>query len=527
MKINVSFSEDTTRIGAKFGEVHEIGASTYYRTTREASWGKADLDENGNLHAKYVYDLYDALMEKYPDNVQKLVWNDETASWSTEWEDYQPAEGTFVNWQYVISTRGYTDRLGNDGAYVSIYGNNPPINKPKYLILSGIHGKERKTVFSTYRFIRDLLRGHNIPTAFREGAIISVMPVGTPYSFDEFTKGNEKGVNINRNFGADTPEKETQAIQKWLYDNSDADLFIDFHNNGALYEKVMIVGLPDNTISNTARKIALRGVDHVIPFWRDVIGYHDKVESLGWDGTSETIEERNIIYSYTATINEDGLAIKYAQNVVGIPSIALETASFYGTHTEWVDGTWVDGKLVEGTNAKKADSPEAVAMGAEALGNILIEFYEDEVKNMADIDNKLDLLLRGTSFRIESGVMVVDEDMLPANGASSFTLKIPCSNGAKEVAFYADDATMAKIKETSDTMYLATYLGNFFATKVGQIATTSARRSFFTQMKNVEGYGWIVQDAATSNDNNTDGVTLPCRALKKGTYHWTAYYWDE
>lgn len=358
-----------------------IGASTYYHTKREASWGNADVDDNGNLPTQYVWDLYDALADKY--NRYEVDKNGEKIPLDIRVRKVDCSIGDFEQYAYEISTGDYS----TDAAYVQHYGNNPPIKKPKYLVLSGIHGIERKAVFSTYRFFRDLLSGHNIPAAFQEGAIFSVMPVGTPNSFDLFIRNNaptvydeagkvvSEGVNINRNFNAENPEKETQAIANWLNANADADLFIDVHNNGALNEKVLILGLPDNTTSNTARKTALRGVDNIIPYWRDVIGYPDKVEAEGLDGT---ITNRAVIYSYTATINTDGLSIKYAQNVVGIPSITIELASFYGSTTEWLDGTWKDGKLVPGKNAKKADSPEAVAMGAEALGNILLEFYKQE-----------------------------------------------------------------------------------------------------------------------------------------------------
>ena len=364
----VSYKPQTIPEKDKVQAKENIGASTYYHTKREASWGKADVDANGNLPTQYVWDLYDALADEY--NRYEVDKNGEKIPLDIRVRKVDCSIGDFEQYAYEISTGDYS----TDAAYVQHYGNNPPIKKPKYLVLSGIHGIERKAVFSTYRFFRDLLSGHNIPTALREGAIFSVMPVGTPNSFDLFIRNNaptvydeagkvvSEGVNINRNFNAENPEKETQAIMNWLNANADADLFIDVHNNGALNEKVLILGLPDNTTSNTARKTALRGVDNIIPYWRDVIGYPDKVEAAGLDGT---ITNRAVIYSYTATINTDGLSIKYAQNVVGIPSITLEVVSYYGSHTEW-------------KNNKKADSHEAVAMGAEALGNILLEFYEQE-----------------------------------------------------------------------------------------------------------------------------------------------------
>jgi len=475
-----------------------IGAVDYYHTDREEI-GQAHEDVN----AAYIFSLYDALMETYPERVQKV--------------EHTNNDGTFTNYEYVISTGDYPE-----GTYNIAYGNNPPIKKPKYLVLSGIHGSERKAVFSTYRFVRDILSGRNVPQSFREGVIISVMPVGTPSAFDAFDRYNTNGVNINRNFdwnwktdgdstgSSAASENETQAIQNWLSANSDAELFLDFHNNGALNEKVLILSLPDNSISNTARKIALRGVDHIIPYWRDVIGYPDTVEADGLNdaGTGTEVKERDVIYSYSATTDMGGLAFAYAQNVVGIPGIALETASFYGSHTEYAaDNT--------------ADSPEAVAMGAEALGNILIEFYENEVKNMADIDSKLDTLLQSASFRTESGVYVASETI-----TSNTQIQLPCTNGAKAIEFYADDATLEAIEATTGVKYVGSVVG-IVEPSSPNIKTISGMKCCMFYMEDFTsyGYGWKLGANVTSPKNN-NGISFNVLAILQGTYHWKAYYWN-
>ena len=139
------------------------------------------------------------------------------------------------------------------------------------------------------------------------------------------------------------------------------------------------------------------------------------------------------------------------------------------------------------------------------------------------------------AFRVETGVMVVEKDIMPDAGQSKFTIKIPCSNGAKTADFHADDATMAAIKATQGTNYLATFLGNFFAPKVGQAADNNKPRSYFSKMSFTESFagsskynnGWLVDDNGTHNAANTDGVTFVAQALKAGTYEWTAYYWND
>ena len=411
MKIDVKFSEDTTRINTKFGEVHETGRSPngaleYYTTPREKI-----NESHDEINTEYIWGLYRALMEEYP----------------VKEKDY--SIGELEQHAYVIST----GERNTYGTLYAQYGEDAHIKKPKYLVLSGIHGTERKTALSTYRFIRDVLRGHNVPKAFKEGATICVMPVGTPSAFNAFERLNGDGVNINRDFSSDTPAIETQAIANWMKDNLDADLFIDVHNSGSVNEVVAILGAANNAVADMAKKIALRGVDRVIPFWKGY--YPDKVESpyviedaegnkklaTKKDADGKTVvdtKDMPYIFSYSVSANEklDGTAFLYASEVLGIPSIAVELSTYYGDYSEWL-------------NNKTAYPKETIAAGAEAIGNILIEFYEQsflgEVKDdMKTMDSKVDTLLGAIpcNFRKVTGSFTPSEDTsifeitgLPAN----------------------------------------------------------------------------------------------------------------
>ena len=494
-----------------------VGTDGYYNTTREEV-GKAHED----INAAYIFSLYDALMETYPDRVQK--------------KEHTNNDGTFTNYEYVISTGEYS----TEGLYATAYGCDPHIKKPKYLVLNAIHGTERKTTLSTYRFVCDVLSGHNVPPAFREGVILSVMPVGTPSAFDAFLRQSGNAVDINRNFDVNwvedtrkdengnaftygasaASEKETQAIANWLADNTDAELFIDFHNSGQVNEKVVVMSLPDNTVSNTARKVALRGVDRVIPFWRDVIGYPTTVIANGLtdtDGDGNKVEERDVIFSYSASVEGNGMAFAYAQSKLGIRSIAIEAVSYYGDYYEWQEN-------------KTAYQPEVMAMGAEALGNILIEFYAQscEVTSMANIENKVDTLIQiiDKGFRIESGTVVLETDV--GDGTTAFMYNISCSNGAKMFTFCADDNTLEAVRANEGIKYMTSVLGNCFEPGVRndnkQIRSLAERNTDMTSYG--ASYGWRITDSATTVDN-TNGISFNCHALKAGTYHWKAYYWND
>jgi hypothetical protein len=185
-------------------------------------------------------------------------------------------------------------------------------------------------------------------------------------------------------------------------------------------------------------------------------------------------------------------------------------------------------------------TPETIAAGAEAIGNILIEFYEQlygEVVDMTETNAKLDALAESMNsvsrgFRTESGVMVVDENVLPADGTFAINVKIPCSNGAKMFAFYANDETKTAIaneyKQENPKQYVTSIIGNCFAPKVTDYL--GKQRSYMGMLGYREDINWhnhwMVTDAATTVDNS-DGATFVCYAMKAGTYNWTAYYWND
>lgn len=496
-----------------------IGVSTYYNTSREEIGVPHD-----NINAEYIWSLYDALMADYPDNVQKNeIHND---------------DGTFTNYEYVISTGEYN----TEGFYAKYNESDPHIKKSKYLILNAIHGNERKTVFSTYRFIRDFLEGHNVPHSFKEGVVLHVLPVANPSGFDAFTYRKPNGVDINNNFdwnweeGTDAgtsaeSEPETQAITKWLTDNRDASFFLDFHNNGMVNENVAILGLPNNDDADMVKIVAMRGIDRVIHYWRDVIGYPPvEVPVMDEDGITDEREYKDVLFAYSASLAASGSAYCYAQEVLGIPSIVMETSSYCkGGYDEWKEN-------------EQAYPAETIAMGAEALGNILIELFSEtsEVVDMSEVNNKLDTILQGVSFREVKGQLVVNAttgagiiaangdvdaetgDLIPASGKSALSVKLPIPNGARIVCIKADADTETAIKAT-ETNYFVQATVDF--SSIGYILA----ENIFMVVNwgyNTDTSKWNYQYGVT-NCYNTDGFTVTVPRLKAGTYNWTAYYWNE
>lgn len=544
-----------------------IGADAeYYCAAREKMGVASILDMN----ADYVWGLYDALMADHPDKVRKY--------------EIHNHDGTFTNYAYVISTGEYSTA----GSFCVNPNNEPDdhIQKPKYLISGCMHGNEAINTLYLYRFVRDVLGGRNVPNSFREGAILHILPVITPGGLGGTTPNNGNGVNIQRNFDwewAENPsdskgtapesEKETQAVVNWLKANTDADLWIDLHNSTLGNEPVAVLGCANDRV-DTAKRIILRGIDKVIPFWKDVIGYpeyavvREYVTENGeyvWDketGKWKTHDvPKELIYSYSATLQGKGANYTYAPNVLGIPTIELEITALNGDFTD----KWLTTRPVQAEN---------VAMGAEILGNALIEFFHVTFANevvdmtqtnekidalstsiagdmeqthgkldalsasmtgdMSAIHAKLDLLLGGTEepaeptngFRVESGVYTADADV-------NTSVTIPCTNGAKLLVVVASkedadengDTTYDKILASSGTQYFVGAVGQSLIQLPSGATQMAKNWSYMSTMQELSGV-WKPNNTSTMMVDTDGGTMMGIPTMKAGKYSWKAYYWN-
>ena len=307
------------------GLLMDSSASTAYVTKRNVS----DVST-----ANEVYALYDALVAKYPAYITKNTLG-------------QNSLGTPI-YEYIFTSGNYNDvtvqRLKDD-----------VIQKPVILVLSGVHGYERSAVMSTYQFFRDMAEFVPSLYALREELTFKVVPVVTPYSFDNDSRVNENGVNINRNSNynweltdndgnnysgeAVADQAETQIVQAWIDNNSTAYLLIDHHNSGYVNEISMILANSSATHIPEIKEQYLKGVSKVIPFWKDKRGFPD-----------------TLIFAYTGSLNDVASLFSYSQSK-GIPSICMETS-------------W-------NTNSLGKHSTASIAVGAEAFGNMLLGIHKE------------------------------------------------------------------------------------------------------------------------------------------------------
>lgn len=127
-------------------------------------------------------------------------------------------------------------------------------HKPKVLINASIQGSEKNASFAIYRLAYALCNhslDNPILAYIHNNVELKINPISCPYGFDNFVYVNKSDVSLNRNFDtalwhltSTTPsteysgpspasELETQIIQSWIDDNTDAVAFIDFHTCGS------------------------------------------------------------------------------------------------------------------------------------------------------------------------------------------------------------------------------------------------------------------------------------------------------
>lgn len=245
--------------------------------------------------------LYDELTTKYPNYVTK----------------HTLTSGNFSNYEYVFTTGNFNEHYGQ-----RTHDNEIP--KPIMLIISGVHGDERSSITSLYVFAKYLCECESL-AYLRNNYTIKMIPCVCPSGFNNNTRTNANGVNINRNFsegwyysGAGTnnfsgdsaaDQDETVVVQDWMDNNANAVIEIDWHNSGYTNE-ICYLGCAKNTEPyQKIKKCYFSGESNIITHWI----------------TDRNIEGQNIIYDYTGTDPGGGMSQTYGDSV-GIPSMYFETS---------------------------------------------------------------------------------------------------------------------------------------------------------------------------------------------------------
>lgn len=295
---------------------------------------KMDIGANVNK-TDMVYALYDDLIMQHSDYITMSVLGYNSLNQEIR--------------EYVFTSGDYNDctpRRSKDNV----------TKKPVILIISGVHGYERADVLSTYKFFADMCNRNPALMYLRENYEFKLIPIVAPGAYDNNSRTNENGVNINRNFtlnwsnngtlepGAqDYPgeaaadQLETQIVEAWITENADAVLYIDHHNSGYIDEVAYLAG--DNALEgmNELKEIFLKAMYECRAYWQGTLGF-----------------EPSNIYGYTGNFGAMASSQCFAQSK-GLLATCLETS-------------WEQ-------NGTARHSAITNKVGAEVLGNMLKDYF--------------------------------------------------------------------------------------------------------------------------------------------------------
>ena len=168
-----------------------------------------------NMTAEFIYGMYDALVEAYPNNITK-----ETLGTAFNLPIY-----CYTFQPTVPKTWHHYGEQWN----VAEWGNDPKL--PMILIVAGTHGNEKGTVYGLAKYMTQMWGDDATAETnyIRDNAVVKVVPILNVSGFADNTRNNRNNVNLNRDFGAFTQTES--VIMKNLYnDNKDfIRVMIDYH----------------------------------------------------------------------------------------------------------------------------------------------------------------------------------------------------------------------------------------------------------------------------------------------------------
>ncbi len=184
-----------------------------------------------------IHNIYDALVGKYPQYITKTKLGE--------------AFGDDINC-YTINNFSMKN-------FSSI-----PSKRFKILIVNSIHGYEQGCAYTTAQFFNEMLNNQDDEFLgyLLRNVEFKVVPVLNPWGFKNNDRKNGNQVDLNRNFPqgftglndkndeiypGENPfsETETQIIAKFIEDNLDADVVLDYHNIYGGYPLFYVYGEKD------------------------------------------------------------------------------------------------------------------------------------------------------------------------------------------------------------------------------------------------------------------------------------------
>ena len=240
--------------------------------------------------------------------------------------------------------------LGNDawGNPIALYRFKAPqpvtaqsTRMPKVFLTTGVHGMEHVAVLTAYLMFEQMMnnwQSSKLLEVLRNNLEFLIIPVCNPSGYNKYTRKNDNGVDINRNFpdgfgwqstdpsspyyggAAPLDQLESQYIVRVFDENPDLDVMYDFHNfNGTSAELhphlIWIAGyIGGQYVEHMTQSVVRKLTNH----WRD---------KFTWIPQSETW------FAGYSDATEGAMIKDYAVHSRGIPF----TATFEVGGKWWID----------------------------------------------------------------------------------------------------------------------------------------------------------------------------------------------
>lgn len=123
--------------------------------------------------------------------------------------------------------------IGNceDGAPIQLYTlDKTKTEKPIILIVGGVHGDEKTSIYGIYETVKFLLESNKWSRFITSNFVIQIVPCLNVYGFNNNKRNNSNDKDLNRDF-IKTTQKETKALTNYINRNKDRiKIILDSHN---------------------------------------------------------------------------------------------------------------------------------------------------------------------------------------------------------------------------------------------------------------------------------------------------------
>jgi len=282
--------------------------SDYLPISVQACDGTGEDGLSEDSVAQDVYDLFDALMSKYPNYITRTMLGNDSS-------------GTLPIYKYEFKPSDFDQPATHKR------------KRPKIIIVSGTHGRKigygdfQTSIFATYYFMKDICehwKDNQMLEQLRWQFHFIIIPVANPWGINNKQRVNYNGVDLNRNYdykwtqgtegdyyGGTAPfsEVESQYVRSVVLANTDAIAFNDFHTRGDLVysAQINLVVVPNPSKLYDATRYM---IEHTSRSYKKQFPWLPDIDYYGF-----------------VTTGESAYAANWVEKVVGIPSVILEAST--------------------------------------------------------------------------------------------------------------------------------------------------------------------------------------------------------